>query len=128
MRRLISRIVVGSLMAGGITALGAAPASAACQQFILYYHSNQQGACWHTNTSRPDLANTGPFSCDGDDCRGAGEPVKNNAASGWNWYDYVTAVVYYNSNYKGAYDVFRPLDKKNLVNTYNENASVTLAG
>ncbi|MFH8257045.1 hypothetical protein [Streptomyces roseolus] len=58
---------------------------------------------------------------------GAGEGIKNNAASVTNAHTSYGGFVYYKSWWQGAYDSVQPARptpvSKNLVNTYNENAS-----
>lgn len=62
---------------------------------------------------------------------GSGQQVKNNAASAHNHKDYglaCTARVYFNSNWKGIYDDIGSDHYRNLVKTYNENASFKWIG
>ena len=55
---------------------------------------------------------------------GQGQSVKNNAAAARNTDNYVTARIYYNSGWQGPYDNVGPNTScRNLINTYNENAS-----
>lgn len=61
---------------------------------------------------------------------GAGQHVKNNAASAGNWTydDTCVARVHFNSYWKGVYDNIHTATPRNLVNTYNENASFKWVG
>jgi hypothetical protein len=54
---------------------------------------------------------------------GAGQRVKNNAASAIN-FDTLMAYVYYNENFTGPYDFVPPNGgRRNLHHTWNDNAS-----
>nr|WP_291414136.1 peptidase inhibitor family I36 protein [Actinophytocola sp.] len=97
-----------------------------CQsgEFCLYYNSGHQGSLADFVLGVRDFSTVrfvGP---------GAGKgQVKNNAASACNKDDDLTARVHLNSNWQGAYDTIPPNTCRNLVNTYNENASfVWIAG
>ncbi|THA47086.1 peptidase inhibitor family I36 protein [Streptomyces sp. A1136] len=108
----------------GMTLGAVVPAQAdACPSglFCLYYNSNIQGANANYNWSDSDLAGDTFMPLSG---AGAGEPVKNNAASAKNYQVNAYVRVYYNSGYSGPYDQFSPGQSKNLVNTRNENASL----
>ncbi|MFD8634792.1 peptidase inhibitor family I36 protein [Streptomyces sp. NPDC059656] len=108
--------------AAGITLGMAAPASAYdCQKgfFCFYYNSNQAGSHWMTDHNIPNLAGE-VFSTW---ANGEGQPVKNNSASVWNNASYCYRVYFY-SNYGGPYDTVQAYSSRNLVNTYNDNASV----
>ncbi|MEU7582273.1 hypothetical protein AB0B50_32345 [Streptomyces sp. NPDC041068] len=99
--------------------------------FALRYNSNQTGAYRYFGYSEGNFDRgadyLGPWRyCD--DTRapyksGSGKPVKNNAASAQNKSGTYKATVYFNSWWKGASDTLRPNTKKNLKNTYNQNAS-----
>ncbi|WP_405009897.1 peptidase inhibitor family I36 protein [Kitasatospora sp. NBC_01539] len=91
-------------------------------KFCLFYNSNQQGSHFTMSTSISDLAGY-TFTSSGN---GQGQHVKNNAASAVSNVC-VTVRVYYNSNYSGPVDMFNYRNAANLVNTYNENASVKFA-
>ncbi|MFJ5212838.1 peptidase inhibitor family I36 protein [Streptomyces nigra] len=113
------------LVIGGMTV----PASAAdygcpTNYFCFYYNSNGANARWIVESSRADLAGYvfGGLAS----TPGAGQPVKNNSASAQNSVELSSARVYYNSNFSGASDYFSTGTGKNLVNTYNENASVRI--
>lgn len=97
----------------------AAPASVCSENFgfVLYYNSNEAGssACFFVAQNFAGEV----FTTSG---AGQGQPVKNNAASADNWGTH-TARVFYNSNYAGVYDDVKSHTSRNLVNTYNENAS-----
>ncbi|WP_327735236.1 peptidase inhibitor family I36 protein [Streptomyces nojiriensis] len=118
MKRTLALLVA----AAGVTIGMATPASAyACQTgfFCLYYNSNQAGARWFTDGDVPNLAGEIFTTW----ANGEGELVKNNAASTQNASNYCYRV-YYNSNYAGPYDTVQAHSSRNLVNTYNNNASV----
>lgn len=89
--------------------------------FVLYYNSNEAGSSACFFGSIPNFAGY-TFTAAG---AGQGQDVKNNAASASNW-NVHTARVFYNSNYAGVYDDVGYLTSRNLVNTYNENASYEL--
>ncbi|KOT47716.1 MULTISPECIES: peptidase inhibitor family I36 protein [Streptomyces] len=89
--------------------------------FCFYYNSNMQGS--HDVLRAPD--NYGDlagykFTSAG---KGKGLSVKNNAASVVN-NTFCTARVYFNSGYTGPYDSFMNLQRGNLDDTYNNNASL----
>ncbi|MFE9913191.1 peptidase inhibitor family I36 protein [Streptomyces clavifer] len=87
----------------------------------FYYNSNQQNAAYWTSPRATNFT-TQKFDGDNGQYAGHGELVKNNAASMWN--DSTRTVrVFYNSNFVGVYDDCAPNAKRNLANTYNENAS-----
>ncbi|MEV8098602.1 peptidase inhibitor family I36 protein [Kitasatospora sp. NPDC085879] len=90
--------------------------------FCLFYNSNEQGSHLAMSTSIRDLAGY-TFTSPGN---GRGQHVKNNAASAVSNVC-MTVRVYYNSNYSGPMDMFNYRNAANLVNTYNENASVRFA-
>ncbi|MEU8497567.1 peptidase inhibitor family I36 protein [Streptomyces lavendulae] len=97
--------------------------------FCLYYNSNQQGAMWYTTSAEPNL--DGYLFLYTGNGNGAYKPVKNNAASFKNNMD-VQGRVWYSSGYRGVYDSFGSVGSTrmvgNLVNTYNENASISMGG
>ncbi|MBZ9640177.1 hypothetical protein [Streptomyces sp. PSKA30] len=95
----------------------------------LYYNSGQSGAKFsrYFNASSaqvtlaiPDLAGY-YFDSSG---AGAGQTVKNNAASGEIYGRNCSMWVYYNSNYGGNIDYFGDTSYGQLWYTYNENASL----
>ena len=88
-------------------------------ELCLYYNSNWAGAKADFRDKKPDLAGY-TFKAPG---AGAGQAVKNNAASAQNWDHTRTAVVFFNSNYQGTYDNVWTWTAVNLSNTYNDNAS-----
>ncbi|MCA1224142.1 hypothetical protein [Streptomyces sp. 8L] len=136
MRKILT-LVGGLILATGSIFAFTAPAQAygKCPQgsdgwaFCLYYNSNQQGAYyrWTSGGGVSDLAGL-VFPNDGNGS-GAGQAVKNNAASASYGSascsgctnDYVR--VFYNSGYLGNYDTVYVGTNKQLVKTYNENAS-----
>lgn len=88
----------------------------------LYYNSDYAGARFND----PGMDNYAGWvfkSWSGGDA-GAGQAVKNNAASVQNYDPKCTAIVYYNSNQAGASQKIGPDDEANLNSTLkNENAS-----
>ncbi|MEV7176961.1 peptidase inhibitor family I36 protein [Kitasatospora sp. NPDC093679] len=91
-------------------------------KFCLFYNSNEQGSHMAMSSNVRDLAGY-TFTSPGN---GQGQHVKNNAASAVSNVC-MTVRVYYNSNYSGPMDMFNYRNAANLVNTYNENASVRFA-
>ena len=91
-------------------------------KFCLFYNSNEQGSHIAMSSNIRDLAGY-TFTSPGN---GQGQNVKNNAASAVSNVC-MTVRVYYNSNYSGPMDMFNYRNAANLVNTYNENASVMFA-
>ncbi|MFJ8012726.1 peptidase inhibitor family I36 protein [Streptomyces sp. NPDC096339] len=121
----LKRALAVAAVTAGITFGMSAPASAAsCPAgwFCLYYNSNLGGAKYQFYWDQIDLYNK-TFDNTG---AGAGQIVKNNAASAHNNSVTDFAKVYYNSNFSGPYDFFSWRESGNLVNTYNENASVEI--
>ena len=90
-------------------------------EICLFYNSYYGGAKRDFARNVPDFAPYRYFSPGA----GAGQTVKNNAASAYN-YDYgSTARIYYNSNYAGPADDIRPRSgRQRLGDTYNDNASM----
>ncbi|MGI3201997.1 peptidase inhibitor family I36 protein [Streptomyces sp. GLT-R25] len=89
----------------------------------MYYNSNQEGsfAAFTRNVADLDPWIFGHIGTP--NSAGQGQGVKNNAASAANpgsncWR------VYFNSNYAGASDYIGDSGYRQLVSTYNENASV----
>jgi hypothetical protein len=129
-RSLVAAIVSVVLVQTGAVAL-AGPASAAprdghCNsgEFCYYFNSNQAGSVSDFADSLDDYGTTQP-SCYEFKGAGAGKGicVKNNAASVWNR-SARTVRVYFNSNFAGAHQDFRPGAKGNLNATLkNDNAS-----
>jgi hypothetical protein len=86
----------------------------------LYYNSSMRTGYWSTRQDIPNLAGEKFF-----DGTGAGQSVKNNAAA-------MSCVisepgicyVFFNSNYQGPYDYAHGRHSGQLVDTYNEDASV----
>ena len=90
-------------------------------EFCLYFNSGQAG-------SMVDMTNGHKNYGSGSDCikfitagAGRGRCVKNNAASAWNREQAAVAVFFY-SGWSGRIDTFVEDERKNLVNTKNENA------
>jgi len=123
---MITRIAASALATAALTTasvVGAVHAAAQDgvandEEFIFYYNSNQAGSLSDFSAAKADLAGFTFVSAGS----GSGQGVKNNAASVDNRRA-VAARVYYNSNYAGAYDHVNADSSRNLVNTYNDNAS-----
>ncbi|MEO3786168.1 SpoIID/LytB domain-containing protein [Actinocorallia sp. B10E7] len=131
--RLISRLTAATaaMAIGGAVVATASPASAAgrdgvCQtgEFCYYFNSNNKGSVSDFTKSVADYATTQPSCYDFKGAgAGKGKCIKNEAASVWNR-SKKTVRVYFNSNYKGAYQDFRPGAKGNLeTGLKNQNAS-----
>ncbi|MFH9983782.1 hypothetical protein ACH4ND_32110 [Streptomyces sp. NPDC017179] len=95
----------------------------------LYYNSGQSGAKFtrsfnassaQTTLTIPNLAGY-YFDSSG---AGAGQEVKNNAASAEIYGSHCSMWVYYNSNYGGNIDYFGDTSYGQLWYTYNQNASL----
>ncbi|MFE1767138.1 hypothetical protein ACWDBF_09760 [Streptomyces angustmyceticus] len=99
--------------------------------FHIYYNSAQSGAWRNIGYSVYNFADVPDgvagaasplrFCSSG---AGAGQGIKNNAASGENSHYKYTARVYYNSGFKGAQDVMAPyqyIDR--FVHVFNQDAS-----
>ena len=116
---------------GGMAAIVAAPAEAAARngkceagEFCYYYNSGNKGSVSDFKGSVADYGAKQP-SCYEFKGSGAGKGrcIKNDAASVWNRTN-KTVRVYYNSNYGGKYQDFKPGAKGNLNATLkNNNAS-----
>jgi hypothetical protein len=150
MRPLVKTLSASAAAVAGLLMVTASPAQAssnddanvllACQsydtgfKFKLYYNSNTAGAYRDFgyavgNFDSVPLVASDPVAlkfCSGTGA-GAGQRVKNNAASAHNRHTSYGACVYYNSWFNGAKDTLQPATpvpvSRNLVNTYNENAS-----
>ncbi|MBD0844593.1 hypothetical protein [Streptomyces sp. TRM68416] len=102
-------------------------------KFKLYYNSNNKGAYadFGYAVGNFDSVYTGqgykPMKFCNTGAAGSLQNVKNNAASAHNAHTSYGACVYYNSWFNGAKDSLPPATpvptSKNLVNTYNDNAS-----
>ncbi|MYV41358.1 hypothetical protein GT030_21445 [Streptomyces sp. SID1328] len=101
----------------------------ASSHICLYYGSGQSGAkftrAYDDNSAKitlaiPDLAGY-TFDSSGS---GAGQAVKNNAASAEIYGSHCSMWVYYNSNYGGNIDYFGDSSYGQLWYTYNQNASL----
>lgn len=130
----LNRILTATTAAmalGGVVLIPASPASAAsrngvCEsgEFCYYFNSNNQGSVSDFTGSVADYGTKQPscydFKGSGD---GKGKCIKNAAASVWNRSG-KTVRVYYNSNYGGKYQDFKPGAKGNLNSSLkNQNAS-----
>ncbi|GAA2926575.1 peptidase inhibitor family I36 protein [Streptomyces enissocaesilis] len=124
MKRIVSAAAaaLGAALLVPLMATSAQAASCASGTFCLYYNSNLGGSHVALNRNVPDLAGY-KFTTSG---AGQGQYVKNNAASAQNM-SQCKATVFFYSNYGGPSDGFNYRDSGNLVNTYNENASVYFA-
>ncbi|ROO90578.1 SpoIID/LytB domain protein [Actinocorallia herbida] len=131
--RLFSRLtaVAGALALGGMVLAMASPASAAtrngkCEtgEFCYYFNSGNKGSVSDFTTSVGDYGTTQPSCYDFKGAgAGKGKCIKNEAASVWNRSG-KTVRVYFNSNYKGSYQDFKPGGKGNLeTGLKNQNAS-----
>ena len=132
MKRLTKVLSIVGLV-GAVTApvLVVSPAQAASRdgrcdsgEFCYYYNSNEAGSVSDFVGSMDDYGATQP-TCYEFKGRGNGRGlcVKNHAASVWNRTG-KTVRVYYNSNFAGAYQDFRPGTRGNLrAALKNENAS-----
>ncbi|MFF2132982.1 hypothetical protein ACFVW1_48175 [Streptomyces olivochromogenes] len=111
-------------------AAGKCGSSSTGWSFCLYYNSGELGSYyrWTNSGEVSNLAGlTYPNNGNGN---GAGQAVKNNSASA-SYYnasgcdacsnDYVR--VFFSSGFLGNYDTIYTNQNKNLVNTYNNNAS-----
>lgn len=88
----------------------------------LYYNSNLAGARF--NDPYTDNYAGWVFKAWSGGDAGAGQAVKNNAASVRNYDSAVTGVIYFNSNQAGATQKIAPSSSANLNSTLkNENAS-----
>ncbi|MBB5788241.1 peptidase inhibitor family I36 protein [Jiangella mangrovi] len=124
-RRVLAAVVTGmlsfSLVNGAAPAASSAEHDGGCQglELCLFYNSGQRGASHDFRYKVPDF---GPYAFLGSSA-GAGQSVKNHAASAWNLDGYFTARIYFNSGYAGPADDVTPLTRRNLGDTYNDNAS-----
>ncbi|MET8416471.1 peptidase inhibitor family I36 protein [Streptomyces sp. NPDC005134] len=121
-------VTVSTLLAVAGIGLAAAPAQAAegCNtpEACLSYNSNLQGAIFVHQTSLADYAGYAFSISSYGGSAGAGQFVKNNAASVENLNLNYRYRVYYNSNYSGAYQTVGTEAWANLNSTLkNENAS-----
>lgn len=126
--RRFSAFAVGTVAAVALSVGLPASSSAAehdgvCNSYeiCLFYNSSYAGAKHDFARNVPDFAPYRYFSPGA----GAGQGVKNNAASAYNYDASSTARIYYNSNYAGPADDIRPRSgRQQLGNTYNDNASM----
>ena len=94
------------------------------RELCLFWGSNETGALADFYWNRLDFGSTRYPSPPGWTYPGRGELVKNNAASALNFAP-VPARVYYNENWTGPYDDVPAHGRRNLYNTWNDNASFT---
>ncbi|GAA4157827.1 peptidase inhibitor family I36 protein [Actinomadura keratinilytica] len=127
----ILTVTTAAIAFGGAASVLVSPASAAARdgncdsgEFCYYYNSNNQGSVSDFTGSVADYGTSQPSCYDFKGSgNGKGQCIKNNAASVWNRSS-KTVRVYYNSNYGGAYQDFKPGAKGNLnVTLKNQNAS-----
>ncbi|GLW65197.1 hypothetical protein Arub01_34410 [Actinomadura rubrobrunea] len=127
----ILTVTTAAIAFGGAASVLASPASAAARdgkcdsgEFCYYYNSNNQGSVSDFTGSVANYGTSQPSCYDfKGPGNGKGQCIKNNAASVWNRSS-KTVRVYYNSNYGGAYQDFKPGAKGNLNATLkNQNAS-----
>lgn len=123
MIRRIATLALASATLAAASIVGAGQAAAQDgvsndEEFIFYYNSGLGGSLSDFSAAKADLAGF-TFVSSG---AGQGQYLKNNAASVNNRRG-EAARVYYNSNYAGAYDHVNADSSRNLVNTYNNNAS-----
>ncbi|GAB3535603.1 hypothetical protein GCM10027403_13540 [Arthrobacter tecti] len=128
-RSLAVGALTATVAAGG--AIASVPAYAAdrdgkCNdgEFCYFYNSDHKGSVSDFTKSVGDYGTSQPecFEFRGDG-KGKGECIKNEAASAWNRTG-KDVTVYFNSNYGGATQVFKPGQKVNLKGSlYNGNAS-----
>ncbi|MBP2708192.1 peptidase inhibitor family I36 protein [Microbispora sp. RL4-1S] len=116
---------------GGAVLATASPASAAsrngvCEtgEFCYYFNSNNQGSLSDFAGSVADYGTKQPSCFDFKGAgAGKGKCIKNSAASVWNRSG-KTVRVYFNSNYGGTYQDFKPGARGNLTPSLkNQNAS-----
>ncbi|WP_433174822.1 peptidase inhibitor family I36 protein [Actinoallomurus sp. CA-150999] len=127
----ILTVATAAVALGGAVLATASPASAAsrngvCEsgEFCYYFNSNNKGSVSDFTGSVADYGAKQPscFDFKGSGA-GKGKCVKNSAASVWNRSS-KTVRVYFNSNYGGRYQDFKPGSKGNLNSGLkNQNAS-----
>ncbi|GAB2900479.1 hypothetical protein [Streptomyces mayteni] len=152
MRRFVVRGALGAAATAFLLVATSAPANAvnvpesrnlldppSCEspsgssfRFSFRYNSNLAGS-WknlgyaHANFAATDIGVGDPFDYPLEFCsgtgNGAGQGIKNNAASARNRHSSYSGRVYYNSWWQGAYNNFLPGTSGNLTSTYNNNAS-----
>jgi len=116
---VLATAFTGTSAADGVTAAEERNGECENLEFCLFYNSDLKGSVSDHDDWVSDFA---PYVFKGKGA-GQGQVVKNNAASACNMMSRYTARVYYNSDYKGAYDDVEPRTCRNLDKTYNENAS-----
>jgi len=126
---LISIAMMSVSVVGVAQARPLAPATAqngVCEagEVCLFYNSNCRGSLADFNSWIPDFAGYRFISAGA----GQGRLVKNDAASARNRLAGWVARIHFNRNYQGVYDDIPPGSStscRNLVRTYNENASLS---
>lgn len=116
-------VAVSSLTFGVPFSASAAEHDGSCNSYevCLFYNSYYGGA---KRDFARNVANFAPYRYFSPGA-GAGQPVKNNAASAYNYDAGSTARIYYNSYYAGPADDLRPrTGRQRLGDTYNDNASM----
>lgn len=131
LNKILTTATAAAVLGGAVLATTATPASAAgrngvCDsgEFCYYFNSNNKGSISDFTGSVADYGTKQPSCYDFKGVgNGKGKCVKNNAASVWNRSG-KTARVYFNSNYSGKYQDFKPGAKGNLDSSLkNQNAS-----
>ncbi|GAA5012299.1 peptidase inhibitor family I36 protein [Actinopolymorpha pittospori] len=130
--RKFAAVAAATAVAAGIAVTGTAlPASAASENGVceyreacLHYAGNLTGSFRDYYSNVPDFAGDTFLSAGS----GHGQRVKNNSASVRNLDPYLFARVYYNENYSGPYDQVNKNSWRNLVNAWNDNASLQWVG
>ncbi|MFF9205392.1 peptidase inhibitor family I36 protein [Streptomyces sp. NPDC014986] len=128
LRRLaVAGALIAATTAGTLGTAGAAQAdtghNGVCDtgsngELCLYWDSNLGGSFHDYYAITADFGSDVFLSAGA----GRGQRVKNNSASALNnWY--TTARVYYNENYGGPYDDVPAYSSRNLLRTWNDNAS-----
>jgi hypothetical protein len=126
----MSKKITGPLVAGLLASavvVGAAGAAHASGQnavinddeMVFFYNSNFRGSYSDFAGAKSDLAS---YTYIKTGLAGFGQVVKNNTASVYN-YRARSARVYYNSGFAGKFDQVGADNGRNLVTTYNDNAS-----
>ncbi|MFD5620508.1 hypothetical protein [Streptomyces yangpuensis] len=125
MRAAVAAVAASGVLVMALPSTAQAAPTLRCYPGLacVYYNSNQAGAVATMNhiDGMPSWDFAGVFSAGTGN--GAGQQIKNNAASADSRYATQAVRVHYNSWYKGPYDVVTAQSKRNLSVTYNNNAS-----
>lgn len=118
---VLSVVVPTQAHAAGGSAGCIANAATPSTAFCFFYNSGLAGSFAGMATRQATLAGH-KFSYSGTTSAGLGQDVMNNSASVYN--NNSTCVrIYYNTNFAGPSDTVAARSGRNLVNTYNDNAS-----